>query len=474
MFQQNRVKEAETILRELLAEQPHNPHALYALGQIALKFNVYDDAIIHLEKCVPLMPEHSEPLLQLAQLYQETNQLNDAKHCFQKLLNKFPDLCSAHFKYAGFLQSIGDKTKSKSELRNTLRLEPNHSAAMLALCNIDKMDKGDPLFEQMERLLEELKLNGKQNKISQMHLHYGLGKGADDLGEYKLAFNHWKEANSIQLSRCNFRVSQMLPFYAQLKNTFGEINLVTIDSFAADKPTPIFIVGMPRTGSTLLEQMLTSHSEIESVGEVNYIGGNIVSQIQEMTGKPYPSGFESLKPEQLQTLGSSYLKQLQKHHDNAPFIIDKLPANFQSIGLIKKILPNAIIINLSRNPLAIGLSIYRNFFAENEPYFCDLNEFSEYYLTYHDLMEYWQQKLPEEIIQISYEELVKQPQEIIEQILKRCHLSWQNDCLGFYKKPKQVLTLSANQVKQPLYKTSVDSWKNYMPFLSELKDKLIH
>lgn len=471
LFQQNRYKEAEILLRGLLTEQPENPHVLYALAQIALKFNSLNDAITLLEKCVPLMPEHSEPLLQLTELYQLDHQLNDAERCFQKLLSSFPNLCKAHFLYAGFLKSMGNKEESEAELRNTLKLDPKHSAAMLALSEMVIINKGDALLIQMEQLLKELTANGKSNEISKMHLHYALGKGADDQGEYQQAFDHWAKANSIQLSRCNFRVSQMLPFYDQLKLVFdSEIRVA--GSFDSDEITPIFIVGMPRSGTTLLEQMLSSHSEIESAGEVNYIGGNVVTQIQQITGKPYPLGLELLNKEQIKMLGASYLSQLQKHHSKARYIIDKLPANFQSIGLIKMILPHAIIINLSRNPLAISLSIYRNYFAENEPYFCDLSEFSEYYLAYRDLIQYWYKTLPGQLTTVTYEELVLTPKTKIEQILECCNLSWQNACLEYYQNPKQVLTLSAAQVQQPLYKTSLDNWKKYKPFLSDIENKL--
>jgi len=454
-----------------LTEQPQNPHVLYALAQIALKFNALNDAITLLEKCVPLMPEHSEPLLQLAELYQLDHKLNDADRCFQELLSRFPKLCKAHFMYAGFLKSIGNKDLSETELKNTLKLDPKHSAAMLALSEMTVMKKGDPLLIQMEQLLEELTANGKSSKISQMHLHYALGKGADDQGEFQQAFVHWTKANSIQLSHCDFRVSQMMPFYDQLRLAFDSDNKV-VDSFGADKLTPIFIVGMPRSGSTLLEQMLSNHSKIESAGEVNYIGGNVVAQIQQLTGKPYPLGLELLNKEQIKMLSVSYLNLLQKHHSNANYIIDKLPANFQSIGLIKMILPHAIIINLSRNPLAIGLSIFRNYFAENEPYFCDLKEYSEYYLAYRDLIQYWHKTLPGQLITVTYENLVLEPKPQIEHVLDCCNLSWENACLEYYQNPKQVLTLSAAQVQQPLYETSLDYWKKYTPFLSDIENKL--
>lgn len=236
--------------------------------------------------------------------------------------------------------------------------------------------------------------------------------------------------------------------------------------------TPIFIVGMPRTGSTLLEQMLSSHTEIESAGEVSYIGQNVVLKIQQITGQAYPLGIESLNKKQLKKLGDGYLKQLQKHHPHARYIIDKLPANFQSIGLINKILPHAQIINLTRNPLATGLSIYRNYFAENEPYFCDLSEFSEYYLAYLELIFHWEKILAVQVTTIAYENLIATPKRHIKKILESCDLSWQNACLDYYKSPKQVLTLSATQVQQPLYESSLHNWKNYQQFLAVIDNKL--
>jgi len=477
LFQQKRYKEAENILRQLLAEQPQNPHALYALAKIELRFNAFKDAIPLLVKCTALMPGHPEPLLQLAGLFKETNQPQDADRCFQQLVKRFPELGKAHFNYAGFLQSVGDKNNSLRELRKTLQLEPKHTAAMLALTDLYRIENNDPIIKQMQNLLKEIKGNinresSKKNQVAEMHLHYALGKCFDDLDDYQTAFTYWKAANQIQLNQCDFRVTQMLPFYSQLKAVFTAINPNVKIARQRVQLRPIFIVGMPRSGSTLLEQMLRSHSEIESAGEVNYIGGNVVSHIQQITGKPYPLALDQLNKEQLIALGDDYLKALQKHHPKAGYIVDKLPANFQSVGLIKMILPDAIIINLSRNPLATGVSIYRNYFAENEPYFCDLNEFSEYYLAYCDLIRYWQKKMPNEMVSITYEELVAQPQKQIERILTRCQLGWQEACLKFYHNPNQVLTLSASQVQQPLYQTSLNKWKNYEPFLSAMKNKL--
>lgn len=220
LFQQNRYKEAEVILKGLLAEQPNNPHVLYVLAQIALKFNDLKVAISLLEICTPLMLEHPEPLLQLANLYQEGHQLDDADRSFQMLLKRFPNLCKGHFMYAGFLKSIGCIDQSISQLQFTLKLDPKHSAAMLALSDMLVMKKGDKLYSQMEQLLDELMINKSSNSIAQMHLHYGLGKGADDQKEYQQAFDHWTKANTIQLSQCHFRISQMQTFYKQLKLSF--------------------------------------------------------------------------------------------------------------------------------------------------------------------------------------------------------------------------------------------------------------
>jgi len=191
-----------------------------------------------------------------------------------------------------------------------------------------------------------------------------------------------------------------------------------------------------------------------------------------MTGKSYPLDVEKLSSKQYQQLVRVYLSELQKRYPDSRYIIDKLPSNFQSLGLIKGILPEAVIIHITRQLEAVAISTFANYFAENEPYFCDLNEFAEYYLSYKKLMNFWQEQQQDVCLEISYEELVLSPKQTITKLLKSCGLLWQKQCLDFHTSSRTITTLSSNQVRKPLYKSALDGWQHYQEFLEDFTSKI--
>ncbi|MDB4261704.1 sulfotransferase [bacterium] len=463
---------AERLLREILREQPKHPQALHALVQVGLRSGATEQVLPKLVQCVELLPEEPGPLLQLAQLSAELTLTAQADACYQMLLRRFPVWPHGYFSYAGFLQVQGDIEQTKALLTRTLELDPEHCGAYLALANVKTVSNDEPIVSAMTQLLSKLDSDLETPPLKRMQLHYGLGKAMADQSHYARAFEHWRQANQLQLLDCEFRVAQMKPFFAQIKEAFKSTENITRTAPQADSLTPIFIVGLPRTGSTLLEQMLSSHSGIETAGEVNYLADILVRKLQDLTQKNYPQDLQKITREQFSQLGNSYLSKLQSHHPESKTIIDKLPANFQSIGLIRKALPNAIIVHLTRHPMAVGLSIYRNYFLANEPYFCDLDELAEYYAMYRELMAFWEELNPNSYYELSYEALVASPKEHLSELLDTCGLPWQEQCLDFYKARKRVTTLSAGQVRQPLYKTSINEWQNYSSFMQNYASKV--
>jgi len=466
LFKKGDYQQTERLLIALLKTQPNNIEAIHLLSQLEICLGAYEKVIPLLEKCVLSMPNDATILLQLAQIKEECNRSAQAEDHFKTLVKLFPNWPEGYFAYAGFLQSFGHLNQAIYNLEQTLQLNSKHAGAYLALVNLIPMENEGGLTQKIESLLiETTNYNGKN--LEQMQLLYALGKAKADQFDYSSAFKNWQKANAIQLSLCDFRVEQMYPFYKQLMSSFKENALPKKGADSINEITPIFIVGMPRSGSTLLAQILSSHSEIESAGEVNYISNDVVNRLQQMTGKSYPYDVNKLNEQQLIELSQIYLERLKQHYPKARYIIDKLPANFQSIGLIKKILPNAIIINIDRQAEAVALSIIRNYFSQNEPYFCDLSEFAKYYLSYKKLMSFWIERDMGNIINIAYENLVNDQQKEITQILKSCGLGWQDVCLKHHQQSGKVATLSDSQIRKPVYKSSINEWENYREFLSE-------
>lgn len=472
LIAQNQLVKAEKLLRAILQEQPKHPQALYSLVQVGIRSGASEQVLPKLVQCVELLPKEPGPLLQLAQVSAELTLAAQADACYRLLLRRFPVWPHGYFGYAGFLQAQGEIEQAKAKLVKTIELDPEHCGAYLALAGASKISNDEPIVAAMTQLLAKIHSEPEAQILKRVQLHYGLGKAMADQSHYAKAFAHWRHANQLQLQECPFRVAQMKPVFEQIKEVFtsldNNINIIR----RTDTLTPVFIVGLPRSGSTLLEQMLSSHTEIETAGEVHYLADILVRKLQDLTQKSYPQDLQKITQEQLLQLGKSYLSKLQSHHPKSKYIIDKLPANFQSIGLIRKALPSAIIVHLIRNPMAVGLSIYRNYFLANEPYFCDLDEFAEYYQMYQELMTFWRELHPDIYYELSYESLVESPKEQLSQLLSVCGLQWQEQCLDFYKATKRVTTLSASQVRQPLYQTAIDDWQNYSSFMQGFAAKI--
>ncbi len=483
------MSQAAHLLRELLNNQPNHLQALYLLAQTYVRANKFEKALTSLKRYIEILTNSKdsasqnaalkETYLQIAQLQAELGLDEEADYSYSKLVEKFSDWPVGLFSYAGFLQSYGQLEQAKETLNQLLKLQPSHSGALLALSLLTRFNEQSKLFLELQQQLE--KIESTTFSMDTMKLHYALGKAYDDLSNYDKAFQHWQDANQIQLASCQFRVSQMQPFFAQLKTAYSKLfqtaqpsSLNSSSSSHASNGersneqvaiTPIFIVGLPRTGSTLLEQMLVQHTQISSMGETNLVAQNLAAGIQTITKQSYPLGVESVENSQWQELGEVYLTDVSKRMPNSRFIIDKLPANFQSIGLIKKAIPHAIIVHLKRDIRAVALSVFRNYFAANEPYFCDLNEFASYSELYCEMMAFWKKLLPEAFIELDYQQLVLEPKAQLKRILELCQLDWQSACLDFHQAHSGVKTISNIQVKQPIYRTSLDSWQNYKAHL---------
>lgn len=467
-------------------ENPEEPEPTFLLAQIWLRTDEFDKAEALLNKCVQIMPESPSPLLMLAQLKFAVNDFESADGFYQNLVLDFPSYAHGYFSFAGFQQARGNLVMAISLLRKVLDIDNQHSGAFLALTQLVSDPERDTLVKEMLALVSRLESKMLASNAAEievvkqdiMKLNYALGYCLDKRNDYTEAFKFWKNANQIQYKQCRFKVSQMLPFYSSLKGSFSDFysqrsggNVGTLLKEEKTFLTPILVVGMPRSGSTLLEQMLSNHSKISTAGEVNILSSTVVEKLQSFTGKNYPLGIDELTQEQCKTLGKLYLDELQKHHPSSQFIIDKLPANFQSIGLVKLILPHAIIVHLNREPEAIALSIFKNYFAANEPYFCNLEQLAEYMSAYQDLMRFWKTHIPSAYINIAYSQLVDSPQSTLEGVLNICKLKWEDDCMNYYQNSNVVSTLSDIQAKKPIYKSSVARWHCYRNVLEMFNDK---
>ena len=306
---------------------------------------------------------------------------------------------------------------------------------------------------------------------SQVNFLFALGKAYEDRGDFDRAWTFYKTGNGKQRAEVAYDPVQTEITNDRLVEVFSSDFVQANRGVGEPDHAPIFILGLPRSGSTLLEQVLASHSQVEGTSELPYLG-RIASSLNRNRAESainYPQAVRELRPANFQSLGQDYLAYARMHRrSGAPRFIDKMPNNFPNVGLLALILPNARIIDARRHPLDACLSCYRQLFAKGQAFTYDLTEIGEYYLQYQRMMDHWAEVLPGRVLTVQYEEVVTDFETQVRRLLEFCGLSWEDACLRFYESDRPVRTPSAEQVRQPIYDRSVGHWRNYAHHLDEL------
>jgi hypothetical protein len=311
--------------------------------------------------------------------------------------------------------------------------------------------------------------------VDRYHLCFALGKALEDRGEYAESFRFYERGNALKRAESRYR-SEIIE-----ANTRRQIEVCT-SGFLADRQgwgapanDPIFIVGLPRSGSTLIEQILASHSHIEGTQELATIQ-QIVTRLRgrdpDLDDSRYPQVLTRLSPGDCRQLGELYLQATREYRRGKPYFIDKMPNNFRHVGLIHLILPNARIIDARREPMACCFGNFKQLFARGQEFTYSIQDIARYYRTYLELMRHWQQVLPGSILRVQYEELVDDLEGNVRRILDFCGLEFEPQCLDFYRTERSVRTASSEQVRQPIYREGLDQWRNFEPWLGPLREAL--
>lgn len=449
--------QAEEIYRQLLAENKSNGSAYLGLGIIALAMDQYDSAVSLLTQACHLLPNISGPLLQLAKAFNGVCSEQDALTVLNYAQTRFPDSAEVHYQLAQQHLILGNLESAENALRTVIAIDTGpivtHALFELVRCGCsNSLDVTCIKQRVQDQLVVESEL---------IVLHYALGNIYHEAQDYAASWQHFSHANRLQLKGCDFTSKALKPFYDKIKQVSTPSLLSQQRTAVEDELTPIFILGLPRSGSTLLEQMLARHPNVAAAGELPYLSREVDQYLYQQTGNHYPTSMQDLSAEQMQQAATLYLISLKRHAGNKPFVIDKLPANFQSIGLIYKLFPKAKVIHIRRHPPAVAFSVFKNYFAENEPYFCSLSEFKDYQNFYLDLMDHWHRVIPDYILDINYHDLVKRKEQTIQAILAFCGLDWNNACLIHKQEHAPVKTLSNIQVRQPIMTTIDIDWLPY-------------
>jgi tetratricopeptide (TPR) repeat protein len=499
---EGRLEEAEKLCRRILRQDPKNVDALRLLALIAGQSGHVDEAESLLQRAIKLAPDFVTAILDLGRLAKDQDHFGEAIECFDRAIAIDPSDPQPHYLRASTLAPAARTDEAIEAYRQCLALRPGHVGALLGLghllkavgqyqeavasyseCIRQRPDMGETYwslanlktyrFDDVTVAEMEQRIGGPGLTVSsEVNFLFALGKAYEDRGDFDRAWQYYRRGNSRQRAEVSYDPVQTETMNDRIVATFSAEFLQSGEARGNDDPSPIFIVGLPRSGSTLLEQILASHSQVEGTSELPYIG-RVATWLNRnrADGINYPEAVRELPADSFRALGADYLGYAEMHRRlGAPRFIDKNPNNFPNIGLISLILPNAKIIDARRHPLDACLSNYRQLFAKGQNFTYDLTEIGEYWLQYQQLMDHWRDVLPGRVLTMQYEEVVTDFEAQVRRLLAFCGLPWQDACLRFYESDRPVRTPSSEQVRQPIYDRSIGHWRNYEPELGELID----
>jgi tetratricopeptide (TPR) repeat protein len=376
--------------------------------------------------------------------------------CLQQALTITPENAEVWMRLGVTLASLDQTQEALAALNRALALAPENAEPYLTISALKKYQTTDPEIADMKALFAAR----KNEKSIGMYLGFGLGKALEDIGNYSDAFEHWDWANRIRRQDFTYSINTDRTLFKRIRSTFNPQYLDTYRGYQDYKSTPIFVVGMLRSGTTLIEQILASHTQVQGAGELNFISG---------FGRRNMKKIEQNPEFDFTAFGTEYREVLARYSgENGP-VVDKLPGNFMWLGMIKSVFPKAKIINMRRDPRDNCLSIYKNYFqADAHEYGYDLKELAEYYALYRDMMSYWDTTLKGHIYHCDYETLTAEPEVESRKLLEFCDLSWQPGVLEFHKAKHVVKTASIGQVRHEINQKSVKSWQRFERELSPL------
>lgn len=467
LLQENKLKEAEFHFKAILNSNPQSGEALFGLGRIALRLERYDAAVYLLQKACERLPHMLEPLHALADAFNGVNSPNDALKVLEYAKSLASHNPEPHYYLAQHYLSYGELDKAHTTFAHALSmgLYPVTAYILFELVQLGRFNKEHNYVSNLHHFLTQT-----NNVRLKMVCYYALGKSYDKLEDTEQAFNYYVLANKLQKKLTHFKTSDLVPFYETIITHNTQQLIASVDQTFTGTITPVFIIGMPRSGSTLLEQMMASHSQFATLGENTSIANQVVAFIEQQTQTPYPQCLSALSNDLIAKARNIYIEELKKAQPIRPFIINKLPSNYQSIGLIYLLFPNAKFINLSRDFNATAFSVFSNYFAENEPYFCDLKEFKLYHALYAKLMDHWRSLPSLPLYDIHYEQIVAEPESQLSALFSFLGCEYEPQCLAFYKRKAAVSTLSKQAIRQPINTQALAHWERYKtPLLKQFE-----
>ena len=504
LFAEGKYRESESAAKAVITENPRDVNAGLLLGRIAIHARAFGEAEKLLRKVVEIAPRFILAWHELGVALKEQHKDDQAAEALQCALEMEPENSMTHYYYGAALAMAGRTGEAAGAYRRAVEIDPKQAGAFVGLGHVLKT-LGDqeggieayraaielrPNLGEIYFSLSNLKtfrftpteIEDMKRRIIQpslpaasiVHFAFSLGKACEDAKDYDQAFQYYAQANEENRKSITYDPVQTEIAHSKIKETFNTsfFERVKAAGTGIEDSSPIFIVGLPRSGSTLLEQILASHSLVDGTSELPDLG--IVSQMisNKQKGRVFPGGILEMNDAEITHLGQQYLDRTQRHRRGAPYFTDKMPNNFAHIGLLQAILPNAKVIDARRHPLDSCVGSYKQHFAKGQTFTYDLFELGEFYLEYDKLMRYWDKVMPGKVLRVQYEDVVEDLESQVRRLLDYCGLPFEEGCVNFHETKRSVRTASSEQVRQPIYSQSMNTWKRFDKHIEPLKEIL--
>ena len=502
----NRLPDAERLLRERLRAAPNDIAAMRMLAELGARIGRNEQALVLLERCLALAPgfamarhnyalvldrcnRHEEALVEVESLLADDadnaglqnlkavvlgklGNYDSAIRLYQSILDKRPKEPRLWMSLGHALKTEGSTERAIIAYRRAIELNPAFGGAWWSLANLKtvRFDAAD--IAAMRQQLQRTDLDDEQR----LHFEFALGKALEDAGEYADSFAHYASGNALRRMQLPYDADQNSQRRRRAQAVYTREFLAERAGAGHGDPASVFILGMPRAGSTLLEQILSSHPQVEATMELPDIIA-ITRDLRARSRQPETTSYHDIvagmDPAEFKALGERYIASTRvQRKEDKPLFIDKMPNNFAHVGLIHLILPNAKIIDARRHPLACGFSNFKQHFARGQAFSYDLADMGRYYADYVALMAHFDRVLPGRVHRVVYEEMVADTEARVRELLDYCGLPFDERCLRFFENDRPVRTASSEQVRQPIYREGVDQWRHYEQWLDPLKAAL--
>jgi tetratricopeptide (TPR) repeat protein len=463
--------DAQVLLAAVLERAPDYKAARHEYAFVLTELHRHQEALTEIEKLMAEDPGSRPLQVLLASARVGLGEHEEAIALYRELLRGDDQDAEAHLSIAHALKTLGQTQPAIESYRRAASCRGDFGDAYWSLANLKTYRFTEPELARMRSAVAA----PATSLVDRYHLHFALGKALEDAGEFAASFEQYRLGNALKLPECRYRAELIE------RNTEHQIKVCTREFFAArtgygdPSPDPIFIIGLPRSGSTLLEQILASHSQVEGTQELPNVQ-QIVSRLRgfgpEAQEPRYPRILESLSAADFRQLGASYLTETRVYRTGKPYFIDKMPNNFRHVGLVHLMLPNARIIDARREPMACCFSNFKQLFANGQEFTYSIGDIARYYRTYLELMRHWDRVLPGRVLRVLHEDVVDDLEGNVRRLLDFCGLEFEPQCVAFHETRRSVRTASSEQVRQAIYRDGLEQWKHFEPWLGELRDAL--